>query len=438
MSDIKSKNITMVDVDSIVPNPKNANRHSIEQIKRLEKLIKYQGFRNPLIVSNRTGFLVVGHGRLEAAKNIGMQEVPVIYQDFENEAQEYAYLISDNEIARWAELDKQSLYDSLKEIEIDDIELLGLEEFEIPEIDVLEPQTDEDEVPEVEHPITRRGDIWLLGKHRLMCGDSTMIDDVEKLMNGEKADMVFTSPPYSDMRDYNGGKDLSVSNISEFITTFFIYTKTFVVNLGIQRKDGEIFEYWNEYIKKARDNGLKFSSWNVWNREGMGGSIGNMTAMFPIEHEWIFVFSDGKLELNKTKQNLSSKSKKMVSNRMKNGSTEKKIVSVNSMGKIGTVSSFDFDRYVGEERSHPAQFPVALAESYIEACSNETVIDPFSGGGTTIIASEKVARKCYGMELDEKYCDVIINRWQNYTGKKATLELTGQTYEELKQERENA
>jgi hypothetical protein len=130
MSDIKSKNITMVDVDSIVPNPKNANRHSIEQIKRLEKLIKYQGFRNPLIVSNRTGFLVVGHGRLEAAKNIGMKEVPVIYQDFENEAQEYAYLISDNEIARWAELDKQAVHIEIQELDLD-IDMLGIENFNL-------------------------------------------------------------------------------------------------------------------------------------------------------------------------------------------------------------------------------------------------------------------------------------------------------------------
>lgn len=127
---IQSKNIKMVDVDSIIENPKNANRHSIEQIKRLEKLIKYQGFRNPLIVSNRTGFLIVGHGRLEAAKNIGMQEVPVIYQNFESEAQEYAYLISDNEIARWAELDKQAVHIELTELNLD-IEMLGIEHFSI-------------------------------------------------------------------------------------------------------------------------------------------------------------------------------------------------------------------------------------------------------------------------------------------------------------------
>ena len=127
MSEIKSESITLVDIDSIIPNPKNANIHSIEQIKRLEKLITYQGFRNPLIVSNRTGFLIVGHGRLEAAINLGLEKLPVIYQDFKDEAQEYSYLISDNEIARWSELDKQAIFDLKDEIQFDDMEMLGLE-----------------------------------------------------------------------------------------------------------------------------------------------------------------------------------------------------------------------------------------------------------------------------------------------------------------------
>ena len=143
---IKSEKIEMVDVDSIVPNPKNANRHSVEQIKRLEKLIENLGFRNPLIISNRTGFLVAGHGRLEAARNLGMKQVPVIKQDFDNEAQEYAYLISDNEIARWAELDFQSVYDNIKDIDIGDIDLLGIEDFSLFDFGQIE----EDEVEQEE------------------------------------------------------------------------------------------------------------------------------------------------------------------------------------------------------------------------------------------------------------------------------------------------
>lgn len=134
---IKSKSIEMVDTSAIIPNPKNANRHSIEQIKRLEKLIEYQGFRNPLIVSNRTGFLIAGHGRLEAATNIGIEKLPVIRQDFKDEAQEYAYLISDNEISRWAELDKQAVIEDMALLDLD-IEMLAVEGFDNFDSDEIE------------------------------------------------------------------------------------------------------------------------------------------------------------------------------------------------------------------------------------------------------------------------------------------------------------
>jgi DNA modification methylase len=395
MSDIKSKNITMVDVDSIVPNPKNANRHSIEQIKRLEKLIKFQGFRNPLIVSNRTGFLVVGHGRLEAAKNIGMQEVPVIYQDFENESQEYSYLISDNEIARWAELDKQSLYDNLKEIEIDDIELLGIEEFEIPNVEVLDPQTDEDEVPEVEHPITRRGDIWLLGKHRLMCGDSTMIDDVEKLINKTKIDLVFTDPPYNVAFNGRSGKHdvikndkLNESDFKDFIEGFVSCLKV------IDPKDYYIWCNWKFY--GLLQDLLDYKSCIVWAKNVFG--LGNN---YRHQHEFCLF----------------------------NGNIDSHIKNESDLWNIKKDSNY----------IHPTQKPVELS---VRAFSNHikslNVLDFFGGSGSTLIGAEQTGRNAFLMELDEKYCDVIINRWMNYTGKKATLELTGQTYEQLKKERENA
>jgi len=138
MQDIKSKEIKLVPIEQIIDNPKNANRHSLEQIARLEKLIDYQGFRNPLVISNRSGFLVVGHGRKQAALNLGMKELPCIYQDFVDEAQEYSYLVSDNEIARWAELDKHAVYTELESLEMVDIDLLGLENGL--NFDVLEPE----------------------------------------------------------------------------------------------------------------------------------------------------------------------------------------------------------------------------------------------------------------------------------------------------------
>jgi DNA modification methylase len=409
MSSIKSDKISIVDIEQVIPNPKNANRHSIEQIKRLEKLIKYQGFRNPLIISNRTGFLVVGHGRLEAAINLGMQKVPVIYQDFESEAQEYAYLISDNEIARWAELDKQAVYEDLKEIELDDIELLGLEDFTLPDVDELDPQADEDEVPEVEHPITRRGDIWLLGKHRLMCGDSTMIDDVEKLMNGKKADMVFTDPPYGMFLDtdyskmhketgYNsavGGKsyDKIKGDNNDFkeefiqnIFTCFAYCK-------------EIFLWGADYYKDLIPSG---GSWIVWDKRSSEN------------HANLDKLLGSAFELCWSKE----KHKRDIARVLWSGH--------HGMNKEDT-----------KKRCHPSQKPSGLCEWFLDRWGKDKniIADVFLGSGSTLIACEKTNRKCYGMELDEKYCDIIINRWQNYTGKKATLESTGQTYEELQQER---
>lgn len=386
----------MVDVNSIVENPKNANKHSIEQIERLEKLIKYQGFRNPMIVSNRTGFLIVGHGRLEAARNIGMEKVPVIYQDFESEAQEYAYLISDNEIARWAELDKQAVYDGLKEIELDDIELLGLEDFEIPDIEELEPQTDEDEVPEVEHPITRRGDIWLLGKHRLMCGDSVCIDDYQKLMNKDVVDMVFSDPPYGYSYESNyQNKHKELLNDDTFLdylpvvnifmsdnSTIYLCTSFQVVNKWIDLFK-EVFNYKNLIVWEK----------NNW-------SMGDLKGAFAGQHELIIFGSKGK-------QNIIGKREPDI---------------------------WKYNRKAPD--LHPTMKPVELVEYALSKWQSGKVLDPFMGSGTTLIACEKTNKQCYGMELDEKYCDVIINRWQNYTGKKATLESTKQTYEELKVERD--
>ena len=394
MQDIKSKEIKLVPIEQIIDNPKNANRHSIEQIKRLEKLIAFQGFRNPLVISNRSGFLVVGHGRKLAAMNLGMTELPCIYQDFTDEAQEYAYLISDNEIARWAELDKHLVYTEMETLGLEDIELLGLEDFELPEIESLDPQTDEDEVPEVETPITRRGDIWLLGKHRLMCGDSTMIDDVEKLMNGEKADMVFTDPPYNiGYQDMNKEHDkikndkMSDEDFLQFLKdSIYAEASTYYVCCSWQ---------YSHLFKQAMDDlGFKPKAMIVWNKVNPAQ---NLDKYFKA-HEIIYYY-----------------------------------------GKFGGQKTLRSDVWeVKRQRNtvHPTMKPIELIDIAMEDQPDAKLIqDSFLGSGSTLISAEKNGRRCYGLEMEEKYCDVIINRWQNYTGKKATLEATSQTYEELQAER---
>ncbi|MEB3218966.1 MAG: DNA methyltransferase [Nostocales cyanobacterium 94392] len=393
--ELKAKEIQIVDIGALVLNPKNNNKHPKEQIERLAKLIEFQGFRNPVVVSNRTGFVVAGHGRIEAAKMAGLKEVPVMFQDFENEAQEYAYLTSDNAIASWANIDLSMVNTEMLDLGPDfDIDLLGIKDFVIEPIEKFDPLTDEDEVPEVVHPITRRGDIWLLGNHRLMCGDSTMIDDVEKLMNGEKADMVFTDPPYNVAFNGRSGKhdiikndNLSDSDFSNFIEEVCQVVKT--INPAVYY----IWCNWKFYgILQGK---LDYKTCIVWAKNVFG--LGN-----GYRHQHEFCLFNGKID--------------------------EEIKNESDLWEIKKDHNY----------VHPTQKPVALS---VRAFGNHikllNVLDLFGGSGSTMIGAEQTGRRSFLMELDEKYCDVIINRWQNFTGKKATLELTGQTYEELKKEREN-
>jgi len=388
---IHAQDIELVSVKSLLPHPKNNNKHPPEQIERLAKLIEYQGFRNPVVVQKGTNLVVAGHGRIEAAKKLGIKKVPVTYQEFESDAQIYAYLTSDNAIAAWAELDLSAVNTEMLDLGPDfDIDMLGIKDFVIEPIEKFEPQSDEDDVPEVVHPITRKGDLWLLGKHRLLCGDSTMIDDVERLMNGEKADMVFTDPPYGIGID---GQKKSIAK-----------------NPKHSRK-GHEFQGWDSEIP-SEDFFQILHSLNVPSIV-FGGNY--MTEFLPPSKGWIYwgkgqdgqlTASDGELAWT----NLDKPLRAVIANRA-------------TIGKS----------------VHPTQKPVGVVEfclDYVDGA--KSVLDFFTGSGSTLMACEKKDKTFYGMELSEKYCDVIIKRWEQYTGKKATLESTGQTYEELKVERDGA
>jgi len=257
------------------------------------------------------------------------------------------------------------------------------------------------------------GQLWQLGEHRLICGDCTDKAVVERVMGGSVATMCFTSPPYADQRDYKNDGNLSIEYLSQFIDTTF--ADLWVVNLGISRKDGEINRYWDIYISKAESIGLKLLSWNVWNREGMGGSIGNMTAMFPIEHEWIFVFGKNVKEINRTRKNKHGGEIGNSTIRQKSGETTPNDWSIQSLGKIGTVFTCDYDR---GEKDHPATFPVEFPTAYIEACSGleDIIYEPFLGSGTTLIACERLGRKCRAVEISPAYVAVAIQRWVDMTG----------------------
>lgn len=404
-------------------HPKNPNSHDEEQINRLAEILKYQGWRYPIKVSNQSGYITSGHGRLAAALKLGLTEVPISFQDYDNEDQEYADLVADNAIASWSILDRAQIDIEIKNFPTDfNLDLLGIKDFSF-DANKLDPQCDEDEVPEKVEAKTKLGDLYKLGKHRLMCGSSGDMESVDSLFSGSRASLCFTSPPYSDMREYNGGKDLSVETLAKFLEA---PADLFVMNLGIQRKDGNIFPYWDVYISHAKSIGLNFLAWNVWDKLE-AGSIGNMSAIFPIEHEFIFVFGKEKIEINKTEKTKHAGvvKSKFVGARSVDGSLDYKYnpKAVSDMKKMGSVYRASPEKARNLGHDHPAVFPVHFPESFILACTNpnEVVYEPFCGSGTSLIAAQKSNRICFGMELDPHYCDVIVARWEKYTGKKAEL-----------------
>ena len=268
---------------------------------------------------------------------------------------------------------------------------------------------------------TKHGDLWKLGNHRLLCGDSTNPDDVAKLMDGQTAKILFTSPPYSDMRDYNGGKDLSVPHLAKFIQAYRPYTDYQCVNLGIQRKVKEVFPYWNEYRDTETESGYKLLSWNVWDKME-SPSIAAQNAFFPIEHEFIFVFGFAPYQLNKTVPKIWNDKRTTATLRQKDGTTVRHSrgdISSN-FKSIGSVLHVHAIKSNTDRGYHPAPFPFELPRNYIEAMTDkgDGVIEPFCGGCTTLLVCEGLKRKCFAMELDPQYCDVILSRWERMTGEK--------------------
>ena len=385
---IKAKDIKLVSISKIKKHPKNRNIHTDEQIDRLCEIIRYSGFRNPLVISNLSGRLIAGHARLKAAKKLGLKEVPVIYQDFDNEEMEYQHLTADNAIAVWADLDKKLVGEDILDFGPDfDTALLGFDNFEIEPAD-LYADKDEDAVPEPpKEPITKTGDLWILGEHRVLCGDCTDPNNIEKLMNGENADMVFTDPPYgidvagSDGKIGEGKKCISkqygdvIGDTSEFDPRFL---------LGLS---GEKMIFGGNYFAHTLP---RSTHWVVWNKHSQD------------KHLRVNDFSDCELLWTTFKRTSTVMYKHGWSGMFMSGTR----------------------RDEGNKKVHPTQKPVTLCAEILSDYSRENtiILDPFLGSGSTLIACEKTNRKCYGMEIDPTYCDVIVKRWETFTGKKATLD----------------
>jgi DNA modification methylase len=366
--------ITQKKVTELIPYVKNSRTHSDAQVAQIAASIKEFGWTNPILIDGDNG-IIAGHGRLMAARKLGHKEVPTIELKDLTETQKKAYIIADNRLALNAGWDNEMLTIELNDLLADGfaLDILGFDPKEIAallEPEMVEGLTDEDAVPDVpEEPKTKRGDIYQLGYHRLMCGDSTFIDDVEKLMDGTYPDLIHTDPPY-------GMNAVSKSSVlkKNYKTDILgddnpdVAKDAFNLIYGLYPEAKHIWWGANYYCSALPDS----ECWLVWDKDN------GQSDQTDCELAW---------------------------------------ANFRSVVRQFTKASEKSNRV------HPTQKPVALMEWIIRRfkLSSDTIADYFGGSGSTLIAAEKHGIKAFVMEFDPKFCDVIVKRWENFTGKKATL-----------------
>lgn len=405
-------NIEQRKIADLIPYARNSRTHSDAQIAQIAASIKEFSFTNPVLLDGTNG-IIAGHGRVMAARKLGMDTVPCIELSHLSETQKRAYIIADNKLALQAGWDNELL-----SLELGELEELGfdlnLTGFSLEEIAELNPEeippglTDEDAVPEVRpDPISKLGDVWLLGKHRVMCGDSTSIDAVETLMAGEKASLVVTDPPWNVAYGTNlannaqGYKARTIMNDSMEAGKWDEFLSAVVGNLSLVTLPGcPLYcvmgpSEWPAIDKALRGGGFHWSSTIIWAKDQLVMSRKDYHTQYePIWYGW-----------NERAARLWT-----VQDRKQSDLWECKRPKSSPL--------------------HPTTKPVELIERAVLNSSNagSLVFEPFGGSGSLLIACEKTGRISMNMELDPQYVDVIVRRWQEFTGKQATLESTGEVF----------
>ena len=402
-------------ISDLIPYARNSRTHSEAQVAQIAASIREWGWTMPILI-DETGNIIAGHGRVMAAQKLNIKDVPCMTAEGWSEAKRRAYVIADNKLALNAGWDDEMLrveFGELRDLDFD-LSLTGFDDAEIDALfptEVAEGLTDEDAVPEApEQPVTVEGDVWVLGRHRLMCGDSTSIEHLQRLCDGQLVDMWLTDPPYNVA--YEGGtkEKLTIKNDSMADDQFRQFLRDAYVAADAVMKAGAVFYIWHADLEgynfrgAAKDAGWTVRQCLIWKKSSL--------VMGRQDYHWIhepclYGWKDGAAHL-------------WAADR-----------------KQTTILQFDKPSRNGE---HPTMKPVELFEYQMlnNTKGSDLVLDSFAGSGTTAIACEKHGRNARLMELDPKYCDVIIKRWQDFTGQQATLEATGQTYDELKAEREAA
>ena len=403
----------IVDVTKLVPNPKNPNQHPDNQIQLLGRIIRQAGWRQPITVSKRSGFIVKGHGRLAAALLEGMKEAPVDYQNYTTEAEEYADLVADNRIAELAETDNKLLADIFAEIDTGEIpmELTGYTEDEVEGLvtalsealhnDLNEP----DEIPETPEPeetVTQKGDLWILGRHRVVCGDATSERDRELLLDGAHPEILLTDPPYcsggfqesgkvtgsigSKQSDGKGGYTTpTISSDNRSTRGYQVLMKAVLGAADV--KVAYLFTDWRMWVylfDLVEGSGLGVRNMIVWNKKSPGMGNG-----WRAQHELVM---------------FAHRTKPKWDNHKGYGNVLEATRSGNEL--------------------HPTQKPVEILEKLLDNTDwAEGVLDPFGGSGTTLIAAESAGQPAYLMEMEPRFVDVIVRRYIKSTGKTSGIEL---------------
>lgn len=402
---ITKSHIEYVAIEALIPYARNSRTHSDAQVAQIAASIREFGFTNPVLI-DELGGVIAGHGRIMAARKLSLPEVPCIRLSHMTDAQKRAYVIADNKLALNAGWDDEMLaleFAELSEMGFD-LELTG---FTADEIDALKPielepgLTDEDATPDVPvDPVTKPGDVWLLGKHRVMCGDSTSIDALETLASGQLVDMWLTDPPYNVAYEGKTKDALTIKNDSMGDDQFRQFLRDCYVAADAVMKPGAVFYIWHADLEgynfrgAARDAGWTVRQCLIWKKSAL--------VMGRQDYHWkhepcLYGWKEGAGHL-------------WAADR-----------------KQTTILEFDKPGRNGE---HPTMKPVALFEYQMlnNTKGGDIVLDSFGGSGTTLIAAEKNGRIARLMELDPKYVDVIVKRWQDFTGKQAILESTGEPF----------
>jgi len=376
---------------------KNNPRKNDQAVDAVAASIKAFGWRVPIVI-DKDGVIVCGHTRAKAAKKLKLESVPCVVADDLTEDEIKAFRLADNKVGELAEWDLPALDLELADLDFD----MGEFGFGLLDDDYTKPdevkEDDFDEDPPAE-PKSKRGEIYLLGNHRLMCGDSTSAEDVEKLMDGEKADIAFTSPPY------NAGVSLSHNqNVTKYISD----------------SDNKTLLEYRQFLKDFTENSLAFSDFSFVNIQSLAN---NKVALIDYLYDMREKYADT-IIWDKGAIAQPAMAHKVLNSRFEyihifshNGT--RAIGTKDFRGTIDNVLTIQAQRNNEYKKEHNATFPIAFASFFVENFSNKSVIDLFGGTGTTIIACEQLGRKCYAMELEPKYIDLIIARWGKFTGRKA-------------------